>query len=248
MACALSIAACTSAAPGEGTPMTPAPPASAGPGTSVGPPPRVTQQPSVELPSSADPLPSAPTGTALPPAGAVRDAIAYVPADKADSIRLVALDGTGDSLVWEHGPEDPSEVDDVWSLEWSPDARELTFASTHENWCSINASDVFVVAADGSGYRRVTQAPACADLGGYPSGAVRMPTEYVSFTGDTFFGFVYVQGAPSIVPAALAPGGRRRGGLRGRGRLRRRLPAGPVGHHRQPARLRAGQRRGRPGR
>ena len=121
------------------------------------------------LASAAAQSPSADPAPSLAP---LHDTIAYVGGSGADAIRLIDPAGRNDRALWTHGYDDPSNVYDVWSLAWNPDAAEVAFASTHENWCSINASDVFVVSADGSEYRRVTQAPACAELADHPKGAV----------------------------------------------------------------------------
>ena len=132
--------------------------------------------------------------------------IAYVNAATGDEIRLIQPDGSGNRRLWAHGLADPNSVYQVASLAWRPNAAEIAFASTHENWCSINDSDVFAIAADGSNYRRITQAPACARLAAYPKGTVRVPVENASIFGDSFAGFVYFQGAPSILPLTLPPG------------------------------------------
>src|SRR5690606_6760815 len=116
--------------------------------------------------------------------------IAYVTSD-GDEIRLVAPDGTGDRALWAHGLDDPEGVYVAWGLEWNPAATRLAFVSTHENWCSLLHSDVFVVGADGSGYGRVTQA------------TVNVPVENLTF--DSFSAFVYFQGAATLQPLNLAP-------------------------------------------
>lgn len=86
--------------------------------------------------------------------------IAYA---RGDEVRLIDPDGSNDRALWAHGLDDPEEVYGVWNMSWNSDATELAFVSTHENWCSLYQSDVFATGADGAGYRRVTQAPACAD-------------------------------------------------------------------------------------
>src|SRR5690606_21525427 len=110
---------------------------------------------------------------------ALHDTIAYVAAG-GDSIRLIDPDGSNDRELWAHGLNDPQQVYDVWSLAWNPQATRLTFSGTHENWCSLFASDIFSVGADGSQYQRITQAPSCAELGDYPQGTVRVPVKNVS--------------------------------------------------------------------
>jgi hypothetical protein len=132
--------------------------------------------------------------------------IAYVRADTGDEIRLIEPDGRNDRRLWAHGLADPHQVYGIYTMAWRPDARELAFASTHENWCSINYSDVFAIRADGNGYRRITQAPSCGALANYPKGTVQVPVKNVSFYGSSFTGFVYFQGAPSIQPVSLPAG------------------------------------------
>lgn len=130
--------------------------------------------------------------------------IAYVRGD-GDEIRLIEPDGSGDRPLWAHGLADPYEQYAVWNLAWKPDGRELAFASTHENWCSLNASDIFAIDLSIRVVRRVTQAPACGDLARYPTGTVRVPVKNNSF--NTFTGFLYFQGAPILQPVSLPPGG-----------------------------------------
>jgi len=131
--------------------------------------------------------------------------IAYTPADTLDEIRLIEPDGSNDRRLWAHGIADPQKVYQVYSMSWRPDSSELAFASTHESWCSINFADIFVVGATGGSTRRITEAPSCAALAGYPKGTVQVPVFNASL--DSFAGFIYFQGAPSMQQIALPPGG-----------------------------------------
>jgi TolB protein len=133
--------------------------------------------------------------------------IAYTSATTGDEIRLINADGTNDRRIWAHGLPDPHEAYHIYNMAWRPDGNELAFASTHENWCSINYSDVFSVAPDGSRYRRISQAPACGALAGYPKGSVQIPVSNNSVFGSSFTGFVYFQGAPSVQQVSLPAGG-----------------------------------------
>lgn len=121
--------------------------------------------------------------------------IAYVvPNDTTgDEIWLVKPDGSNDHRIYSPGVADPSAVDGIYSMAWRPDGGELVFSSNHEKYCSWFASDLYAILADGSGYRRVTNGPACAALANYPKGTVVMtlPSADVSFQ-------VYIQGAPSL--------------------------------------------------
>jgi hypothetical protein len=132
-----------------------------------------------------------------PPGGGVTIAYVRPNNDSGDEIRLIEPDGSGDRLVWSTDKPDPYDVESISSLAWRPDGGELAFASDHEGACSIFVSDLYSIKADGSGYRRITNAPACDELAAYPKGAVVVEVENLSedYTGPFF---VYVQGAPSV--------------------------------------------------
>jgi hypothetical protein len=148
------------------------------------------------------------SGTEPPPG---KGTIAYVSADSWDEIRLIRADGSGDRLLWSHGIDDPGDLADprgiynISSLAWRPDGSELAFASTHEMGCSLNTSDIFAVGANGSGYRRITQAPACPELAAYPKGTVRIPLE--NPYGSQFETIIYFQGAPEAQEVSIPPNG-----------------------------------------
>lgn len=133
--------------------------------------------------------------------------IAYVAADTLDEIRLVEPDGSNDRRLWAHGQADPLGVYAISELAWRPNAAEIAFTSTHENWCSIDWSDIFAVGVDGGNYRRITQSPSCDGLNAYPKGTVRIPVSNDNIFGESFTGFVYFQGAPSVLPVSLPAGG-----------------------------------------
>ncbi len=126
--------------------------------------------------------------------------IAYVVPDDTtgDQIWLAEPDGSNKRKIYSTGRADPSAVDDIYSLSWRPDAGELVFASNHEKYCSYYASDVYAIFADGSGYRRVTNAPACAALANYPQGSVTVSTALT-----TGFYQIYVAGAPELKTPSL---------------------------------------------
>lgn len=132
--------------------------------------------------------------------------IAYVRADTRDEIRLIEPDGSNDRLLWGHGQPDPDGSAAIFSLQWRPDNTEIAFAGSHEWRCSIHNGDAYVVSATGSGYRRLTQAPACSALASYPQAVVRVPVLNVSYS-QTFDGYVYYQGAPAMQRVTLPPRG-----------------------------------------
>ncbi|MBI5031085.1 MAG: hypothetical protein HZB51_11200 [Chloroflexi bacterium] len=119
--------------------------------------------------------------------------IAYVERSTGD-IHVISPDGTNDRVLWTNPDPDHTPI----SLAWRPDGRELAFSSQHEWQCSIYDSDVYAIRSDGTGYRRITNAPTCAELAGLPKGSVTV------FVQDVFgSSFVYVAGAPGLKRAQL---------------------------------------------
>src|SRR5512136_2343537 len=135
---------------------------------------------------------SAALGGGPAPAQAYADpgTIAYVKFSTGD-IHVFSPDGTGDRVLWTYPL---SFVSPAFELAWRPDGRELAFSSDHEAACSWYDSDVYAIGYDGSGYRRVTNSPACAGLAGLPKGSVTVNVS--NYT--TSLAWVYVQGAPAI--------------------------------------------------
>jgi hypothetical protein len=133
--------------------------------------------------------------------------IAYVRPNDAtgDEIWLIQPDGSNDRRIWSAGQPDPNGILEISDLDWRPDASALAFASDHEFACSIFESDLYTIWPDGSGFRRVTNAPACAALANYPKGSVTVTVRNFTTRGPFF---VYVQGAPEV-QIALVPSGRK---------------------------------------
>jgi hypothetical protein len=150
------------------------------------------------------------TSLSMPLAGASAQTpagtVAYVlPNDEhGDEIHLIAPDGSNDHEIWRTDQPDPEHVQAIASLAWHPDATELAFVSNHEESCSLFGSDIFSIQPDGSDYRRITQAPACAELANYPKGVVHVPVRNLTF--DTTVFFIYFQGAPGIQMITLGSG------------------------------------------
>ena len=128
---------------------------------------------------------------AIPGAPADAGVIAYVRRSTHD-IHLISPDGTGDRVLWT-APRPPGLLP-AQDLAWRPDGRELAFSSEHEETCSWYQSDVYAIRYNGAGYRRVTNAPACAGLASLPKGSVAV--NVTNFTSSLVQ--VYVQGAPGI--------------------------------------------------
>ncbi len=127
--------------------------------------------------------------------GTVTGTIAYVVGDDTtgDQIWFIEPDGSNNRKIYSTGVSDPYGVDFMTSLAWRPDGGELIFTSNHEEYCSWYNYDVYAILPDGSGYRRVTNGPACAGLAAYPQGSVTLDTSNVPNGYQ-----VYVQGAPEL--------------------------------------------------
>jgi WD40-like Beta Propeller Repeat len=115
--------------------------------------------------------------------------IAYVRRSTHD-IHLISPNGAGDRVLWT--APDPLGPWPAYELAWRPDGRELAFSSDHEETCSYYESDVYAIGYTGAGYRRVTNAPACAALAGLPKGSVTVNVTH----GAVPLALVYVPGAP----------------------------------------------------
>lgn len=116
--------------------------------------------------------------------------IAYVKGST-NNIHLISPDGTGDRVLWTH-PELFKDM--AYELAWRPDGRELAFTSGHEQGCSWYDSDVYIIGNNGTGYRRVTNSPACAVFAGLPKGSVTVNVNNTT----TSLVWAYVQGAPEV--------------------------------------------------
>ena len=115
--------------------------------------------------------------------------IAYVRRSTHD-IHVISPDGTGDRVLWT-APR-PQSPWPAYELAWRPDGGELAFSSDHEETCSYYESDIYAIRPNGTGYRRITNAPACAVLAGLPKGSVTVNVSVYATPGS----MVYVQGAP----------------------------------------------------
>ncbi|HET7456825.1 MAG TPA: hypothetical protein VFJ74_04155 [Gemmatimonadaceae bacterium] len=144
----------------------------------------------------------------IPPAGS-RGAIAYVRGRS--EIRLVNADGTNDHRVW--ALPDPSQAATlgITGLAWRPDGGEIAFTSGHEATTSLYEFDVWAVTPNGSSLRKLTNAPAHADLAKYKQGTVTLTVQRsagdVSGPAASGIYIVYVVGARDPQSVTLAPGG-----------------------------------------
>jgi hypothetical protein len=135
-------------------------------------------------------------------AGVQQGTIAYVNQDGTE-IWLIEPDGSNNRRLWTMPSIDPDGGNAITGLDWRPDAGALAFASTHEKYCSWYHSDIYILAPDGSGLRRVTNAPNCAALASYQKGTVTTIIENSTFSSGMIG--VYVQGAQQVQVVPITP-------------------------------------------
>lgn len=131
--------------------------------------------------------------------------IAYVRGDT--EIRLISPDGTNDRRLWTH--PDLHEGLGLYELAWRPDGKELAFSSSHAATVSFYHADIFAIKPDGSGLRKLTNAPDRSEFARYAKGTVTVTVrndQAASTTPGTFI--VYVAGADEpqqvTIPAGTA--------------------------------------------
>ncbi|HEX8285644.1 MAG TPA: hypothetical protein VF588_19975 [Pyrinomonadaceae bacterium] len=159
------------------------------------------QAPSTQTPSTSA---SSAQGASSTPA---RGTIAYVRG--ATEIRLVEADGTGDRRLWTH--PFAKEGAAIHDLAWRPDGKELAFSSSHMNVASLYDADIYAVGPDGTGFRKITNAPDHSELARYPKGSVTVTVrneqpvwKQAQASAGVFF--VYVAGADEPQAVTLPPG------------------------------------------
>jgi TolB protein len=133
-------------------------------------------------------------------AGGTSSAIAYT---NGNEIRLIDPDGSNDRFVWSlTGPA----FNGITSLAWKPDATEITFASDLEATVSFYEQDLYAIRPDGSGLRKLTNAPLNSQLAAYPKGDVTVTVSNMGCwpCGGPFL--IYVTGASEPQSIVLPPG------------------------------------------
>lgn len=116
-------------------------------------------------------------------------------------LHLIQPDGSNDHLIWQV-PDGSDGL--IQSVAWRPDGQQIAFVSSHEATCSAWFSDIFLINPDGTGLRRLTNAPACAELANYPQGSATVQVE--NQLANVSQVLVYVQGAPTAQVVNVAPG------------------------------------------
>src|SRR5687768_13554099 len=133
--------------------------------------------------------------------------IAYVRGSK--EIRLISPDGTNDRRIVEFA--EASETNGINELAWRPDGKELAFSSGHNKLYSIFDADIYAVKPDGTGLRKLTNAPDRSELGPYPKGSVSVTIRntqpfYQQSQANTGVFIIYLTGADKPQQVLVLPG------------------------------------------
>ena len=133
--------------------------------------------------------------------------IAYIRNDS--EIRLIDSSGKNDKQIWTH--PDAKEPFGIFDLAWRPDGKELAFSSGHENMVSLYHADLYSIHPDGSGLRKITNAPDYKSLSKYKKGTVTVTLKNLQYSfqqaqSSTGIFTVYLVGAEMPQQVLLPPG------------------------------------------
>ncbi|MBA3514162.1 MAG: hypothetical protein H0T77_07305 [Pyrinomonadaceae bacterium] len=136
-----------------------------------------------------------------------RGSISYVRGGT--EIRLVEPDGTNDRRLWTH--PDAKEALGIYGVAWRPDGKELAFSSGHAAASSLYHADLYAIRPDGTGFRKLTNAPDRGDFARYPKGTVSVTVRndqpvYQQSQASAGVFIVYVAGADQPQQITLPPG------------------------------------------
>ena len=124
-------------------------------------------------------------------------------------VRLIESDGTNDRRLWTH--PDAKKALGIDSLAWSPDGKEIAFSSRHAAAASLYNADLYIIRPDGSGFRKLTNAPGNSDFARFPKGTVSVTLRndqpiYKQSQASSGIFIVYVAGAAQPQQITLPPG------------------------------------------
>ena len=133
--------------------------------------------------------------------------IAYVRGST--EVRLINADGTNDRQLWTH-PDAKKELG-IYDVAWRPDGKELAISSGHAAAYSLYHADLYAIAPDGSGFRKLTNSPDRAEFARYPKGSVSVTLRneqpiYRQSQASSGVFIVYVAGADEPQQITLPPG------------------------------------------
>lgn len=145
---------------------------------------------------------SSPAATASRAPANVPESIAYV--RNQTEIHLVQPDGSNDHVVFK-APKVGDVQSTVGPLAWRPDSAELAFISDMEQTTSIYRYDIFGIAPDGSGLRRISNPPDTTQLDKFPKVDADVTVTNVDDGSDSVF-VVYLAGAPQMQSVTIPAG------------------------------------------
>jgi len=133
--------------------------------------------------------------------------IAYVRGDT--EIRLMNSDGTNDRQLWTFkGIKKDLGIN---ALSWRPDGKELVFSSAHAATYSLYHADLYGIHPDGSGFRKITNAPDRSEFSKFPQGSVTITfrnyqVSYQQAQSSAGIFIVYIAGSAEPQMITLPPG------------------------------------------
>ncbi len=124
-------------------------------------------------------------------------------------IRLIKPDGSNDHLLFTDSNAHPYLG--INDLSWRPDGKELAFSSGHEAAVSVYHADLYLIKPDGSGLRKLTNAPSRKEFNKYPQGSVSLTVRNNQYTfqqaqASNGVFTVYIAGADLPQQITCAPG------------------------------------------
>jgi hypothetical protein len=133
--------------------------------------------------------------------------IAYIHNDQ--EIHLIDSNGKNDRMIWTH-PEAKGQLG-IYDIAWRPDGGELAFSSGHEAAFSLYSADIYCIKPDGSGIRKVTNAPDRKHFDDYKKGSVSITFRNFQYswqaaTSSSGVFIVSIAGAKEPQQITLPPG------------------------------------------
>ena len=104
--------------------------------------------------------------------------IAYI--RNGSEIRLIDSNGNNDRQLWTH--PDAKEPLGLFDLAWRPDGKELAFSSAHEAAYSFYHADIYSIRPDGSGFKKITNAPDHKQFDQYKKGSVTVTVRNMQYS------------------------------------------------------------------
>jgi TolB protein len=133
--------------------------------------------------------------------------IAYI--RNATEIRLIDSNGHNDHRLWTD-PEIKESLG-LYDVAWRPDGKELAFSSAHEALFSLYHADIYTIRPDGSGYRKITNAPSKKEFAKFKKGSVVLTVRNNQYTfqqanSSSGVFFITIAGAEDPQMVTVAPG------------------------------------------